>query len=349
MSILYIENKDNINYEELNRVLTEIFGAQKSGDKRHTETAFEKSQNFVFAYDSDKLIGVARAISDGEWAVIYNFGVLKEYRGRKIGSEILKRLTSQLKGQHIFTNALPDTVTFYEKNGFQRTKTAFTYVGLDDDVEKYGEGYFLPEGYKFENEFYPVNLPFAGHRTPEKKREVNIRYTNSREGIDYRRVNEIIVSAFGAGRNRRAEDESEEKIARTKYLFDISEYVSFAYDGDRLIGVARAITDEVEEAYIQNVAVDPAYQGYGVGWQVVVRLSEEIKKNGLNPFLHTHPGAVGFYNRRGFRRNKTAVDYISVREGVPPMPLEVTKGFYLPVGYKFADEFPSINPLKGVL
>lgn len=135
------------------------------------------------------------------------------------------------------------------------------------------------------------------------------------------------------------EDQSEEKIARTKYLFEISEYVSFAYDGDRLIGVARAITDGIEEAYIQNVAVDPSYQGCGVGWQVVVKLSEEIKKNGLNPFLHTHPGAVGFYNRKGFRRNKTAMDYINFDEEISQISSEIIKGFYLPIGFKFADEF----------
>jgi ribosomal protein S18 acetylase RimI-like enzyme len=337
MSISYLENRESVSYEEVNRVLTEIFGAEKSKDTKHTETVFEKSQNFVFAFDSEKLVGVARAISDGEWSVIYNFGVLKEYRGRKIGSEMLRRLVAQLKGQHIFTNTLPDSIGFYEKNGFQRTKTAFTYVGDGEDAGRYGEGYFLPEGYKFENEFYPVDLPFAGHRKPEKKKEVDLRYTNSRDGVDYRRVNEIIAIAFG-GRELRPEEESEERIARTKYLFDISEYVSFAYDGERLVGVARAITDGAEEAYIQNVAVDPSYQGYGIGWQVVVKLSEEIKQNGLNPFLHTHPGAVGFYNRKGFRRNKTAVDYMNIEGEMPPMPPEVEKGFYLPTGFRFADE-----------
>ena len=270
MSISYIENKENVSYDEVNKVLTEIFGAQKTGDVNHTKTAFEKSQNVVFAYDSDRLVGVARAISDGAWSVIYNLGVRKAYRGRKIGSEILKRLVVQLQGQHIFTNTLPGTISFYERNGFQRTKTAFTYVGPEDDIEKYGEDYFLPVGYKFENEFYPVNLPFAGHRKPEVKKEVNLKYSNSRDGIDYRRVNEIIVSAFASGRELSAEEESKEKIEKTKHLFDISEYVSFAYDKDRLIGVARAITDGVEEAYIQNVAVDPSYQGYGVGWQVAL-------------------------------------------------------------------------------
>jgi ribosomal protein S18 acetylase RimI-like enzyme len=267
--------------------------------------------------------------------VIYNFGVAQDYRGRNIGSELLRRMTGQLQGQHIFANVLPDTVAFFEKNSFRRTKTAFTYVGFGDGAAAYAPGYFLPEGYRFENEFYPVKLPFASHRIPEKKREVALRYSNRREEIDYRRVTEIISVAFGADSEVAPQNVNEESIVRTKYLFDISDYVSFAYDGERLIGVARAITDGVEEAYIQNVAVDPSYQGYGVGWQVVINLGEEIRKNGLNPFLHTHPGAVGFYNRKGFRRNKTAVDFVASTETMPP---EVERGFYVPTGYRFADE-----------
>jgi ribosomal protein S18 acetylase RimI-like enzyme len=244
-------------------------------------------------------------------------------------------MTCQLKGQHIFAIVQPDEISFYEGNGFRRTKTAFTYVGADDGADAYGVDYFLPEGYKFENEFYPVELPFATHRIPEKKKNVKLSYSNERAGIDYRRVNEIIAGAFAADTEIAPGEVNDESVARTKYLFDISDYVSFAYDGNRLVGVARAITDGAEEAYIQNVAVDPAYQGYGIGWQVVVNLGAEIQKDGLNPFLHTHPGAVGFYNRKGFRRNKTAMDFVDEESSMPPT---VEQGFYMPRGYKFIDE-----------
>lgn len=338
MSISYQESLSGIDYTQLNQLIAEIFGSKKAGDVSHTQTVFEKSRYVEFAFDRGRLIGAVRAISDGEWAVIYNFGVRKAYRGSEAEKELLSRLVAQLKGQHIFTNAQPGTVSFYEQNGFQRTKTAFTYVG-DGQGEAYPEGYFLPEGYRFENEFYPVKTGFAPHYVPKKKKEVSLSYRRDREGIDYARVNEIIARAFSRDGEVPPEALDAGHVEKTKQLFAISQYVSFAYDGDRLVGVARAITDGLEEAYIQNVAVDPAYQGYGIGWQVVVNLSEEIKEDGLNPFLHTHPGAVGFYNRKGFRRNKTAVDYRAPMEGKPPMPAEAQQGFYLPVGYRFLDEF----------
>ena len=338
MSITYKENLDNIDYKELNKLLRDVLGEEKAQDEQHTRKAFENSRYFVFAYEDDRLIGAVRALSDGDWAVIYNFAVLTDYEGTDIEKEILARLVHQLKGQHIFTNARPGSIAFYEANGFQRTKTAFTYVGYEGAEKNYPEGYFLPLNYRFENEFYKTQLPFPTLNIAKKKDDVKLTYTNSRDGVDYARVNEIIVKAFGSNRSRNENDFSPEKIAKTKHLFDISEYVSFAYDRDNLVGVARAITDGVEEAYIQNVAVDPDYQGHGIGWKVVVNLSEEIQKNGLNPFLHTHPGAVGFYNRKGFLRNKMALDYRKYDDNLPPMPTVIETGFYVPVGYRFENE-----------
>ena len=42
---------------------------------------------------------------------------------------------------------------------------------------------------------------------------------------------------------------------------------------------------------------------------------------------------VGFYNQKGFRRNKTAL-LLQAHE----MPDEIKKGFCLPRGYRFSDE-----------
>ena len=87
-----------------------------------------------------------------------------------------------------------------------------------------------------------------------------------------------------------------------------------------------------------GLIVHPDYQGLGIGWEIVKNLGEDIQRDGLNPFLHTHPGAVGFYNHEGFLRNKTALDYRNDEELSHPMPAEMETGFYLPKGYRFIDE-----------
>lgn len=339
MNISYVENIEGIDYKQLNAMLEKNTTKKAVRGVSHTQTVFENSQYFVFAYNLNQLIGAIRAISDGEWAVIYDFVVIKEYATRQIKEEILSRLVKQLVGQHIFTNATLETLSFYEENGFQRTKTAFTYVGFKQGEKNYSKGYFLPQGYQFENEFFEVKLPFIKRHVPTKKKKVTISYRTSRSCVDYKRVNEIINRAFKDEGSWHSENIDIIEIEKTRHLFDISQYVSFAYDGDRLVGVARAITDQLEEAYIQNVAIDPDYQGYGIGWQVTVTLCEAILKAGLNPFLHTHPGAVGFYNRAGFLRNKIAVDYRGKEDQNSQIPIEVEQGFYLPRGYRFIDEF----------
>ena len=141
--------------------------------------------------------------------------------------------------------------------------------------------------------------------------------------MDFARLNTVLSQAFG-GKERDA--------GITRETFENSPFVSFAFDGDKLVGCARAESDGVAQGLILNVAVDPDYQGLHIGQEVVDRLAAQMK--GQNLFLNTHPGGVGFYNRRGYRRNKTAM----LCPAHPDMPAEAARGFILPKGYRFADE-----------
>lgn len=326
MSITYRETLEGVDFEEVRNILRTAFD---NADKAFTDTelVFKNSTNFEFAFDGDRLIGVARAISDGyEWAGIYNVGLLPEYQGKGIGKELIGRLVKQLPGQHIFLYTHPRTVSLYERLGFQRSKTSFTYVeGFNPQKLEFWEanGFLLPEGYRFEEEFYE-RPSFIKYENIVKRTGVKeVVYTETNENIDFDEVNEVLTKAFGG---------HERDASKTKDVFSKSQKVEYAFADGRLVGVARAIADGKEQAIILNVAVDPEYQGLKIGWNIVVKLAEQLK--GYTVFLNTHPGAVGFYNRKGFRRNKTAFVYDSV-----PMPPELVKGFELPAGYRFPDEY----------
>ena len=74
-----------------------------------------------------------------------------------------------------------------------------------------------------------------------------------------------------------------------------------AWDGDRLAGFARALSDGHLAAYVEDVMVHQAYRRRGVGERIVALLLEEIgavaKVN-----LFCEPPVARFYEANGFRR-----------------------------------------------
>ncbi|MBI3946620.1 MAG: GNAT family N-acetyltransferase [Armatimonadetes bacterium] len=71
-----------------------------------------------------------------------------------------------------------------------------------------------------------------------------------------------------------------------------------ARDGDRLVGMGRLLSDGYLFGYINNMVVDPAYQGRGVGTRILEMLLEEARDLEM-VFLYTNT-ADDFYRRHGF-------------------------------------------------
>jgi aralkylamine N-acetyltransferase len=87
--------------------------------------AFQKSYAYVFAYDNESLIGLCRALSDGEFqAAIYDVVLLPEYHGKGIGKEMVQLLCKQLHVPNIILFAAPGREGFYRKFGFKKMLTA---------------------------------------------------------------------------------------------------------------------------------------------------------------------------------------------------------------------------------
>jgi ribosomal protein S18 acetylase RimI-like enzyme len=74
-----------------------------------------------------------------------------------------------------------------------------------------------------------------------------------------------------------------------------SRYVISAWDGERLVGFARAISDGAFNAYISTVAVLPEYQKRGIGRELISRLVDG--RDHLQLVLHANESAYPFYLR----------------------------------------------------
>lgn len=73
-----------------------------------------------------------------------------------------------------------------------------------------------------------------------------------------------------------------------------------AWDGDRLVGFARALSDGRFSAYVEDVMVHEGYRGGGLGARIVARLLEEVGRVG-QVSLFCEPDATRFYEGQGFR------------------------------------------------
>ncbi|MEV6275981.1 GNAT family N-acetyltransferase [Nocardia sp. NPDC051832] len=79
-----------------------------------------------------------------------------------------------------------------------------------------------------------------------------------------------------------------------------------AWHEDRLIGFARAVTDGVLRAYLEDVIVAPGYRGQGLGSELVRRLLDELREIPVVS-LFCGQDLVPFYEAAGFRPTRQVV------------------------------------------
>ncbi|HEY0064476.1 MAG TPA: GNAT family N-acetyltransferase [Telluria sp.] len=94
--------------------------------------------------------------------------------------------------------------------------------------------------------------------------------------------------------------------ANLKTVFANSRFRCFVYGDGKLVGAGRALADGIDCAYICDVAVLPAYQGTGLGKQIVASLVAQSRGH-KKIILYAVPGKEPFYRKFGFRRMSTAM------------------------------------------
>ena len=94
-----------------------------------------------------------------------------------------------------------------------------------------GAGFHTPTEFAADPGKFPV-----GRKSTMDRSALQLRYTQTTEGLDFARLNEVLELAFG-GRKRDTE--------ATRETFTNSPYTSFAFDGEKLVACARAESDGV--------------------------------------------------------------------------------------------------------
>lgn len=88
-------------------------------------------------------------------------------------------------------------------------------------------------------------------------------------------------------------------IPRIAQMFANANIVISAWDGARLVGVSRALTDYSYCCYLSDLAIDVAYQKHGIGRELI-RRTQSIIGEEVSLILMSAPGAMAYYPKVGF-------------------------------------------------
>jgi predicted GNAT family acetyltransferase len=117
---------------------------------------------------------------------------------------------------------------------------------------------------------------------------MTIRFDSSLDGVDWERAKaDLAADHFDNGR-------SPDALRRS---FEQSQYVAFARDDSRVVGMARMLSDGVCNAYVVDVWTHSAYRRRGIASTLMHILAEKVP--GQHIGLQTHD-AQDFYRSLGY-------------------------------------------------
>lgn len=91
-------------------------------------TSFEQSQHVAFARDGDRVVGMARILSDGvSNAYLVDVWTASGYRRRGIASSMVRLLLEAVPGQHVGLQT-SDAQQFYASLGFQPQPEFWSFI-----------------------------------------------------------------------------------------------------------------------------------------------------------------------------------------------------------------------------
>lgn len=131
-----------------------------------------------------------------------------------------------------------------------------------------------------------------------KMKLAKIRYQTGNQ-LDIDEVIDLYVdSRLGERRPVDARDCMLEMLAKANLVVT-------AWDGDRLVGIARSLTDFCYVAYLSDLAVRESYQRLGIGKQLIQHTQDELGDDATIVLLAA-PAAEEYYPRIGMRQHLSA-------------------------------------------
>jgi predicted N-acetyltransferase YhbS len=90
-------------------------------------------------------------------------------------------------------------------------------------------------------------------------------------------------------------------LSRIKKMIDNANLIVTAWDGEKLVGAARAVSDFAYSTYLSDLAVDKDYQKQGIGHELVSEVQKQIGEES-NIVLLAAPESMDYYPKIGFEK-----------------------------------------------
>lgn len=144
MSITYSDSRKDLPSGQLRRLFLEAGwsdGSETEEQKAQFNLPFLHSTLVVSAWEGGRLVGAARVLSDQIIrSILYDVIVEREYQGRGIGRELLRRCRAHFPRTEWLVQTTPDVAAFYEKLGFEVNRDVFLTIPFDNPVKSVKEG-----------------------------------------------------------------------------------------------------------------------------------------------------------------------------------------------------------------
>lgn len=141
---------------------------------------------------------------------------------------------------------------------------------------------------------------------------VLFRYSEHFSDADMRQLQALFQAAAFWAKDRSLEDMAV-AIAHSHPVVTV-------WDGEKLIGFARATSDGVYRATLWDVVIDPDYQGGGLGRKLVQTVLSHPHVSRVERVYLMTTNEQGFYDRIGFKPNPTTTMVLFNQ----PMAMDIT-------------------------
>jgi len=127
MRISYKRDLAGVDWQEMKETLVED-DFDNGRTSAQLKLSFENSAVTCLAYAEGRIIGTARALSDGVCnAYVVDVWTLTEFRRQGVARTMMQLLLADLTGQHVYLFT-DDAIEFYKKLGFQERPVGLEVV-----------------------------------------------------------------------------------------------------------------------------------------------------------------------------------------------------------------------------